>query len=45
VSADHSFNGVAPAAPRIFATMARAVAPRERLTVSQWADKNRRLSR
>lgn len=33
-----------PAAARIHTAFARAIAPRERLTVSQWADKNRRLS-
>jgi len=32
------------AAPGIYAAIARALAPRQALTVSQWADKERRLS-
>ena len=32
------------AAPGIYAAIARALAPRKALTVSQWSDKNRRLS-
>lgn len=40
-----AFAGVARAAPRIYGAMARAIAPRERLTVSQWADRHRHLSR
>jgi phage terminase large subunit GpA-like protein len=40
-----NFDGLQRAAPRIYAAMARAIAPRARLTVSQWADKNRELSR
>ena len=34
----------APARPRIFAALAKALAPRKPLTVSQWADANRWLS-
>ena len=34
----------AAAAPRIHATLARALAPRKPLTVSQWADANRIVS-
>ena len=34
----------APARPRIFAALAKALAPRKPLTVSQWADQNRWLS-
>lgn len=36
---------VQPAAPRIAAAIARAIAPRKPLTVSQWADAERVLSR
>ncbi len=35
---------IAAAAPRIHATIARALAPRRALSVSQWADSNRILS-
>lgn len=34
----------APAAARVFGWASRALAPRQRLTVSQWADAHRRLS-
>lgn len=37
--------GINAAAPRILAAMARAIAPRERISVSEWADKHRVLSR
>src|SRR5690242_9258596 len=36
---------IPPASPRITAAIARAIAPRRPLTVSQWADAERVLSR
>lgn len=35
---------IQPAAPALFATLAAAIRPRERLTVSRWADKHRILT-